>query len=252
MIEVIFLGTGSGWPRLERQPTSLLIKVDKKNILIDMGPGITRRLLETKHTLSDIDYLFISHFHPDHISDFIPFLQSVRYNLGYKKDKPLLIVGGKGFKKFYKNLRKLFRHLVDAGNKVIIKDLVNKEIILGKSIKVKTLRVPHNKESIAFRIEYNGKSLVYSGDTKFYSKLIDFSKNADILILECAVPIGTKGEDHLSPELAARIAKESGAKKLFLVHLFQETEKSREIKNFNKIYHQKAIIAKDLMKIKIK
>jgi ribonuclease BN (tRNA processing enzyme) len=252
MMEVIFLGTGSGWPRLERQPTSLLIKVGGKNILIDMGPGITRRLLETKHTLSDIDYLFISHFHPDHISDFIPFLQSVRYNLGYKKDKPLLIIGGKGFKKFYKNLRKLFRHLVDAGNKVIIKDLVNKEIVLGKSIKVKTLRVPHNKESIAFRIEYNGKSLVYSGDTKFSEKLVEFSRNADFFILECAVPNGVEGEDHLNPELAARILKEAHAKKVAFVHLFKETENSKEIRNFEKIYHQKVIIAKDLMRIKVK
>jgi len=251
MIEVTFLGTGSAWPRLNRYPSSLLINVGGKNILIDMGPGIIYQLLKTKRSLDDIDYLFISHFHSDHVSDLPPFLEAVKYELGYKKKKPLLMVGGKGFKRFYKNLRKLFGHCVDAGKKVIIKEMGNNEIILGNGIRVKTLVVPHNNESIAFRIEYGGKSLVYSGDTEFSRKLIDFSKNADILILECAVPIGTKGEAHLNPELAARIAKGSGAKKLVLVHLFKETEDSKEIKNFKKIYGQEVILAKDLMKLRI-
>jgi ribonuclease BN (tRNA processing enzyme) len=250
MIKITFLGTGTAWPRLERFPSSLLININEKNILIDIGSGIIHQLLKTKKDLNDIDYLFITHLHPDHTSELISLLFSVRKRLGFNKERPILMIGGKNIKKFYKKLRKPFGHWADAGNKLIIKELVNKKANLS-GIKVETLQVPHNKESIAFKIEFKDKKIVYSGDTDFSQGLIKFSKESDVLILECSQPDKTRKKGHLSPTLVAQIAKEANAKKLVLTHFYPEIEKENIAQIVKRTYKGKIILAKDLMEILI-
>ena len=54
----------------------------------------------------------------------------------------------------------------------------------------------------------------------YCDEAIELSKNADLLIAECAYKTGQKNNKwpHLNPEDAARLAKEAGAKRLALTH----------------------------------
>jgi len=69
-LEIYFLGTGSGKINPSRFFSSLYIHDKKKNLLIDTGDGISRRLLEERIKFNEIKNILITHFHSDHFSGF--------------------------------------------------------------------------------------------------------------------------------------------------------------------------------------
>ena len=78
----------------------------------------------------------------------------------------------------------------------------------------------HASDTIGIRMELEGKTITYCPDTGYCKNAVLLSEYADLLITECAFPPGITNDSwpHLNPELAARIAKESNAKKLYLTH----------------------------------
>jgi len=93
------LGSGTAAPRLNRNMSGYLLEIEKKKILFDSGPGTIRQLLKLKTSLSDIDHIFYTHLHNDHINDLPAILWSNNYGV-YRK-KPINLYGPKGFKKYF-------------------------------------------------------------------------------------------------------------------------------------------------------
>ena len=87
--------------------TSTLFYGEKDAILIDAcftlsdAHRLAAGLLETRKNIS---HIYISHFHPDHVSDLAPFLLATKYTPGFVRTKPLSIVGPAGLKKFLDRL----------------------------------------------------------------------------------------------------------------------------------------------------
>ncbi len=114
---------------------------------------------------------------------------------------------------------------------------------------IKSIKSKHTDSSVSYRIEYNGKAIVYSGDTDYSGEIIKISKNADLLILECSFPY--KAEGHLTPDLCGKIAAKANAKKLVLTHFYPECELIDIKKQCSKEYNGKIVLAKDFMKINV-
>jgi ribonuclease BN (tRNA processing enzyme) len=78
----------------------------------------------------------------------------------------------------------------------------------------------HADPCIGFRFELAGRTIAYCTDTGMCSNLIELGSGADLLITECSALAGERrgSWQHLAPEDAATIAKETGAKRLALVH----------------------------------
>jgi ribonuclease BN (tRNA processing enzyme) len=85
-MKFILLGTGSGMPELDKNQSSLYVNVNGKHLLFDCGEGVSKQLL--KHHLDNnvLDAIFISHYHPDHISGLFMLLQMLKIQ---KREKPL-------------------------------------------------------------------------------------------------------------------------------------------------------------------
>jgi len=122
---------------------------------------------------------------------------------------------------------------------------------------VKAVGVFHGSvPSIAYRIEYKGKSIVYSGDTTSKTNnLIAIAKDANILIYDTAItddlpPQGSVFRKfHTAPSRIGEIAKQAKVKILVLSHISPVTEVRLDevIKSvIKKGYHGKLIVAKDL------
>jgi len=217
-VELTVLGSGTGWIRLDRNSAGYLVKTQGLNLLLDCGPGVIKQFLKTGHSLEDIDAIFISHFHPDHVSDLIPLFFAMRYEMGYKRESPVDVFTSELFVEFFSHLKKAFNEWVEPPEgKVRFNLLPNKEseFQLG-GLKGKTLPVKHNPESLAIRLEFEGKSLVYSGDTGYTENLIKLAEGADLLIVECSNPPGVRLEHHLSPEEVADIAAQAKVKRLLV------------------------------------
>jgi ribonuclease BN (tRNA processing enzyme) len=91
-------------------------------------------------------------------------------------------------------------------------------------VSFKCLELQHASRCFGYRFELEGKTISYCTDTGYCDAAVKLSKDADILISECALAPGitTPGWPHMNPQLAAKLAKESGAKKLVMTHFDAE------------------------------
>lgn len=252
-MKLIILGSGTGWVRLERNAPGYLVQVKNFCLLLDCGPGVLKQILKAGFKLEDISAIFISHFHPDHLSDLIPLFFATRYHLGYHREEPFTLYAGEGFLFFYQKLKEAFGVWVEPPEGLLkIKEL---PLIKGYffslgPFQAKITPVKHNPESLALRLEYQGKTLVYSGDTGFCEEIIELSKKADFLILECSNSEKFSVEHHLGPEEIAYIVKETQVKNLILSHFYPHSE-NPDLRKIENNFKGKIILAEDLMEISL-
>jgi ribonuclease BN (tRNA processing enzyme) len=252
-VRLTVLGSGTGWIDLKRSSPGYLLSLENFHLLLDIGPGSLRQLLKTGLSLKDISALFVSHFHPDHIADLIPFFFATRYNLGYTRKEPFTLYTHKNFTQLYEGLKQAFGHWVCPPEGLLELYLVDREEFTDFEIgpfKARTVGVRHNPESLAIRLEFSGKSLIYSGDTGFSDELIELSRGGDLLILECANPTGVSGDFHLSPEEIAEISAKANPKKLLLSHFYPHSERV-PLEIIKERFSGKVILARDLLTLEI-
>lgn len=224
---ILILGSGTCVPSLERSSSAALVTAESENILIDIGRGTIRHLLEAGYRITDIDAVFLTHFHVDHSSELAEFLFALKYPVMNTTKNRLRLVGGTGIKSFFSNLNHTFENHLDLEGFLEITELDDRP---GTPVNFENLAVSydkpvHKEESRAFRFTFaNGFSVVYSGDTDYSENLIRLSKDADVLIADSALPDGGKVPGHLTPSLAGEIAQRAGVKTLVPTHFYPQCD----------------------------
>ncbi|QTA92930.1 MBL fold metallo-hydrolase [Desulfonema magnum] len=254
-ISVTILGSGTCVPSLTRSACAALMEIGKTKLLFDVGPGTMRQLLKADTTIFDIAFIFLSHFHPDHSGELVPFLFSNKYSGGKQRKTSLTIVAGKGFFQFYNKLKNVYGHWIEPDPEFFkIIELDNRAFDRYKfnDFTVESAPVEHNEESLAYKISSSGGiSVVYSGDTDFSENLIKLARDAELFICESALPDNLKVRGHLTPCLAGEIATQANVKRLMLTHFYPECEHADIEKECRKTYTGQLALAEDMMKITI-
>jgi ribonuclease BN (tRNA processing enzyme) len=254
-ISVTILGSGTCVPSLRRSSCSILAKIRGQFLLFDSGAGTMHKLLENGVAIFDVSFVFYSHFHPDHTGELVPFLFANKYPDGSRRKIPLTLMAGKGFTRFYDNLKNVYGHWIELTPDLLnIVEFDNTGLATKEfsDFKVESIPVEHNPESIAFRITSpGGISMVYSGDTDFSENLVTLSKNADLLICESALPDELKVKGHLTPSMAGEIATRANVRKMVLTHFYPECNQVDIEKQCRKTYSGPLLLAEDLMKIEL-
>ncbi len=250
-MKLTVLGSGTCVPNKNRGSSGYLLELKDKKILLDCGNGTTWKLEKIGIDYLDIDYIFITHFHPDHTADLIPFLFATRYPYPYKEKraKKLMIYGPKGFTKFYKNMQNLYGDWVTPHN-VEVKEIDKK--LQTENFTIKTFKTVHTENSIGYELFSEKKKLVYTGDTGYFEELSVISDNVDLLVIECALPDKEKMKIHCSPSDLIKVLKKSNPKKVLLTHLYSSMDNIDLLGLLkNKIDETEFIIAEDLMEIDV-
>jgi ribonuclease Z len=195
--KVTLLGTGSPQPRMDRFGPSILVEAGDKKLLFDCGRGATQRIEQIKIPFTEIDALFLTHLHSDHIVG-IPDLWLTGWARG--RQIPLRVWGPVGTKEMMSYLEKAFQFdinirltddkLPPRGVAVVATDIEQGVVYEDAGIKVTAFTVDHGvvKPALGYRIDFGRHSLVLSGDTRFSENLIRFSQGADVLIHEVIDP----------------------------------------------------------------
>ena len=252
-MKLIILGSGTSVPHPQRASPSIALFIDDQFLLMDIGPGTLRQLAIAGLTFQDIDYVCISHFHPDHTADLIHFLFATRYPPILRTRKPFTLIAPETFNQFLTLLKRPYGNwleLPDGLMKIEELNTGDKDKKEFDTFTIVSAPVNHTPHSLGFRIEDgSGKIIVYSGDTGYCEEIVDLARDADLLILESSFPDGQGIEGHLTPSQAGDIATRSGVKRLLLTHFYPECLKSDIEPQCRKTYQGELILATDLMSL---
>lgn len=253
-MKITILGSGNASINEDRHESSYLLEHNGRYYLFDSGAGTLYQLLKKGFDTTEIDNIFYTHFHNDHINDLPAIIWSNNYHHN-PKTNTLNIYGPKRIRDYVNMLIKNIlafntkqENSDDAIKKfrysINVNEITNKEFELD-GLKIKTQELKHFK-NIAYRIEHNNKVFVYTGDTGYCDELIEICKNADICIMECGVLID-ENNLHMTPELCAKAAKHSKIKKLVLTHRYPELDNVDVIKIVKKEFDGEVVLAEDFL-----
>jgi len=248
-MEVFIIGSGVGVPDIKRSYPGLFVKSETESMLIDPGPGSMRQLLKLGFSYNDLDFIVLTHFHPDHCLDFISLLFASKYPLEPRR-KDLSVIGAIGLKSFYKGILGLFGNaIVPEMFELHLKE-AQETTVVGNKTEFTIKPVAHSDNSIGVRYrDPYGKILCYSGDTDYCDNIIELARKADLLILECSFPDEGKVKGHLTPSYAGRIASEAEVKKLLLTHLYPICDNYDILSQCKKEFSGELQVASDLMRV---
>lgn len=183
-----FVGCGDAFGSGGRFNTCLHLVGRGINALIDCGATSLVALNKLSINRNDIDVIFISHFHADHVGGVPFFILEATHVL--RRERPLTIAGPPGLKARYPELMEA----AFPGTKALPLrfPLTLRELEIGKRsefglLQVTALHVVHDDRAgpcLGFRFAAEGKTIGFSGDTEWTDALIDIGHEADLFICE--------------------------------------------------------------------
>ena len=254
MARLVLLGTKGGpslrAPGASFLPTSSHLAMAGRSIIVDCGLGVTAGMVRAGYPLTGLTDVFITHYHSDHVLEFGGLLHTA-WTAGL--DHPVSVYGPPGLADIWDRFCEMMhfdiairvrdegRPPLDALVKINLYDAKTADpvrLVDDNGIAVSALRNDHPPvtDSYALRFDGDGKSVTFSGDTRYCPALADFASHSDILVHEAMLAKGidyvlakTKtGDDRLKNHLlaahsfaeeAGRIAAAAKVKHLILHHL---------------------------------
>ena len=293
-LHVYLVGSGGPINTDTRVAPCIAVMCAGEFFLFDVGPGSYRNVDLMRLPTSYLSAIFLTHFHSDHIGDLGEANMHSSAN-GRTKPLDIYGPEGvekvvNGFILAYEQDSKYRNdhHGNDIFNLEVatpisktikLQNPNERELVFDKNgLKVYAFDVDHSpiKPAFGYRIEYKGNVVVITGDTIKTENLVKHSKNADILFSEAisfdmidnaivglkrqnvtrAVKIMTDIKDyHMSPIIAAELAKEAEVKKIVYVHVVPalQNEKIEQmfLKGVSDVFTGEIVLGKDMMKFRL-
>ena len=270
-MRVSLLGTGT--PRMEPDKfgQAILVEAGGSFLLFDAGRGLVLRLAQLDIPITEINPVFLTHLHSDHI-----FALDDLWLTGwvYQRPKPLSVHGPTGTRAFVEGLQQAFAYDVALRNQHSGLDskaahLVATEIQPGvvyseNGVMVTAFSVNHGPVDPAYgyRVDFGDRSVVISGDTTYSENLVEHAQGVDLLVHEIFAahpdflennPRLRKVESyHTNPEQMLRVLHETKPKLAILTHaILVGTKEEVLIQYLQDEFPGKVHMGKDLMSLDV-
>jgi len=282
--KLYLLGTGTPTPTKMRFGTSHVLQLDDDYLMVDCGPASTHKLVKAGLFPTQIDYLFFTHHHFDHNADFVCFLLC-RWDQSTGKEKRLKIwgppptewmteqlVGENGvfsgdWKARVGSPLSQSVHVNRGGSlprpepRFSVSDVEPGKVFENTNWVVTSARTHHVEpwlESLAYRVDAQGRSIVFAGDTGPCEAIIRLAQGADVLVVNCWDHQETMDKNGEAPGQtgtwdAAKMARDAGVKMLVLSHtgprLAEPGSRERAIRDISRLYEGEIIFGEELMSL---
>ncbi|MFO8144805.1 MAG: ribonuclease Z [Candidatus Syntrophosphaera sp.] len=213
----ILLGTGSGMPDETKSSSSLYVDTGSKHLLFDCGEGTCKKLLKHRLDRDTLDAIFISHYHPDHVSGLFMVLQLLYLQ---KRRKPLQLflperpAGMVEMLEFFYLFPRRFPYPLQ------IFECPEAELHYGEVVAALTdhlfnyeefvegNQLPNQMNCYAFRITSEQKDLVYTSDIATTDCILPLIKNSHTVVTDAL---------HPEPEQILKL-QYAGVQRILLTH----------------------------------
>jgi ribonuclease BN (tRNA processing enzyme) len=217
-VELIVLGTDSGFPRPGGACSGYLVRHEGFNLVVDLGTGALANLQHHVPHDGRIDAIVLSHEHPDHCLDLYPL-----YVARWLHPEPLPSIPVYGPAGAFERVARLegtdgspsmpavFEpHTVEPGERVEV-----------GPFRIDTRPMAHLVTNLGVRIQADGTSMVYTGDTGPSEELVELARGVDVLLAEATLLDGPDPSwFHLSARQAAEHGTRAGVGTLVLTHFW--------------------------------
>lgn len=274
---VTLLGTGTPVPSPERFGYSTLVEAGDQKLVFDFGRGITIRLAQLKIPFGTINAHFLTHFHSDHLNGLPDLWLTGWLRPPYaQRNHPMSIYGPPGLLKLTKGLTEAFTRDIEirkedekdpeAGIAFDVHEKPPGLMYEAGGVKVSSFLNDHGPlvtPSYGYKIEYGGRTVILSGDTRYSAEVARQAKGADLLV-HCVTVIPDELLQkfpayqaiylHLaSPEAAARVFAEARPKLAVYSHIGLNGNAREEdlIARTRTVYDGPLQVGRDLMAITI-
>ena len=213
---------------MNRFGPSTLVEAGGQKFVFDAGRGALQRLTQLGVRWQDVQGVFLTHLHSDHVVGF-PDLWLTGWLLGPGRRVPLQVWGPTGTSSMMAHLEQAYQaDITDRltndgvspdGAKLVAHEITEGVVYDNGGVKVTAFEVDHAhmKPAFGYRIDHAGRSVVLSGDTRVSENLIRHAQGVDLLVHEVFVastleragvpPARAKNiiAYHLSPEQAGEV-----------------------------------------------
>jgi ribonuclease BN (tRNA processing enzyme) len=223
-LRIHFLGAGDAFSAGGRFQAGYLVQRESGALLLDCGATALTALKRRGIDASVIDTILLSHLHGDHFAG-LPYL-FLEYAYERPRRRALQIAGPRGTEErvtalWHASYRELARNPLPFP--ITFCELEPSVPAMLDNVRIEPFRVPHQQQeiSLALRVSFDGKVVLYSGDTGWTEGLVEWSQGADLFICECCF-FETRVDFHLDyPRLAANRAR-FGCRRMILSHIGRE------------------------------
>ncbi|HWT01982.1 MAG TPA: ribonuclease Z [Pyrinomonadaceae bacterium] len=254
-MNLVVLGSGTSVPHPQRASSAHWLETRRGSVLLDASAAAVHRMAQENLDWVNLDAVWISHFHLDHVGGLAPLLFGTKHAPQTKgRRKPLLIYGGRGLKKLVRAFDEANAYgLLKQPFPVEIREVAPRsEFELLPGLRAKTFSTPHTRESLALHLtDEDGTSLVYTSDTGHAAALAQFAEGVDLFLMECSFRKNKPIETHLELEDAMRLARRAAPRRVLLAHLYPEWDGFDIAAEAKKFWPGETIGATDGLRLRI-
>ena len=206
-LHLALCGAGGPLPAPNASGPCVAVVAGERLFVVDAGTDGLRNLGRMGYSAGDIESVFLTHFHSDHI-DGLGELATIRW-VSAANTRPLPVHGPTGVTEVVNGFNAAYKQDVGyrhaphgdtvaplSGAGMVAKPFplpamgVLATLIDEGGLKVEALAVEHApiKPAVGYRFTYKGRSLLITGDTTQQDNIEQFSQGVDLLVHEALAP----------------------------------------------------------------
>jgi ribonuclease Z len=274
LFRVTLLGTGAPPPMINRFGPSALVEVGDQKLIFDAGRGALQRINQLKLPFGDITGMFLTHHHSDHLVGFTDLWLTGWIGRPWgKRTVPLKVWGPEGTHQMVDHLPLAFATDIRVrshsypveGVKLESTEIAEGVVFDAGGVVITAFKVDHGGEHLnafGYRIDFDGRSAVLSGDTTFNENLIAHSQGVDLLVHEVTHGMSMGAEqanlervrrNHTVPEDAGKVFSRTRPKLAVYTHLllFGDATAADLIPATRPNYDGPLMVGEDLMQFEV-
>jgi ribonuclease BN (tRNA processing enzyme) len=243
-VKLTILGASAAYQGPNNPCSGYLLQEGDSNVLIDCGSGVLGNL-QLHIDLQSISDIIITHMHPDHFFDLVPYRYALKYGLNTIDNQTKIHLPPGGFEILGRVVAPFSETETFFSDVFQVSEFShNKPLQLG-CFTAEFTAVRHYIPAYALSITASNK-LAYSSDSGLCPELTQVAKGADLFLCTIGRCLGeeiTSLWGHLSPEEAGSIAKNAGARRLMLTHLWPACDRALCLEKASNTFGGKAEMA---------
>jgi ribonuclease Z len=272
-IRVTLLGTGDPRPIIDRFGPSILVEAGSEKLLIDVGRGAAQRFAQTGSSFGDLTGVFLTHLHSDHVVG-LPDVWLTGWLMS-RRPAPLEVWGPAGTADMAAHLEAAYRFDRDirarddgtpaGGGRLLAHDVGEGVVLDRNGVKVTAFEVDHSpvRPALGYRVDFGGRAVVLSGDTRHSPNLIRFARAADLLIHEVAAAADSDLAQserlravighHTTPQQAGDVFRRAAPRLAVYSHLtlFSGLSPEDVVRLTRQTYTGPLVVGEDLMRFRV-